>query len=75
MTPQEPELDENGEPIVDEFTSDLSHGITVEYFDKVDQASSILLNFSASILPIRVCTWRFVSASILGAVRITMTSS
>lgn len=44
-TPQESELDDNGEPIVDEFTSDLSHRITVEYFDKVDQASSMLLNF------------------------------
>ena len=44
-TPQEPELDENGEPIVDEFTSDLSYGITVDYFDKVDQASSMLLSF------------------------------
>ena len=44
-TPEEPELDENGEPIVDEFSSDLSYGISEEYFDKVDQASSLLLNF------------------------------
>ena len=39
------ELDENEEPIVDDFTSDISQGITEEYFDKVDQASSMLLNF------------------------------
>ena len=39
------ELNENGEPIVDDFTSDISQGITEEYFDKVDQASSMLLNF------------------------------
>ena len=39
------ELDENGEPIIDDFTSDLSSGITEEYFDKIDQASSMLLSF------------------------------
>ena len=44
-TIQEPELDEIGEPLVDEFTSDLSAGIAEEYFEKVDQASSLLLNF------------------------------
>lgn len=45
-TIQEPELDENGEPLVDEFTSDLSAGIAEEYFEKVDQASSLLLNYN-----------------------------
>ena len=40
----EPELDENGEVYVDELTSDLSEGITEEYFEKVDHASSMLLN-------------------------------
>ena len=42
----EPELDEEGNPIiVEDFTTDLSNGISVEYFDKVDHASTMLRDF------------------------------
>ena len=45
-TTPEPELDEEGNPIVEEdFKSDLSFGIEVAYFDKVDHASSTLVQF------------------------------
>lgn len=42
----EPELDEEGNPIEEEdFKSDLSFGISEEYFEKVDHASTTLVNF------------------------------
>ena len=42
----EPELDEEGNPIVEEdFKSDLSYGIEEAYFEKVDHASTTLVSF------------------------------
>lgn len=41
----EPQLDENEEPLEEDITSDLSFGISEDYFDKVDQASSQLYSF------------------------------
>ncbi|MBR1699671.1 MAG: hypothetical protein IJ714_07805 [Bacteroidales bacterium] len=42
----EPELDEDGNPLVEEdFKSDLSFGIEESYFDKVDHASTTLVQF------------------------------
>lgn len=43
-TTPEPDLAENGEAYIDEMTSDLSEGITEDYFEKVDHASSMLIN-------------------------------
>lgn len=42
----EPELDEEGNPIVaEDFKSDLSFGISEGYFEKVDHASTTLVSF------------------------------
>ena len=47
----EPGLDENRDAHIDEMTSDLSEGITEEYFEKVDYASKRKAPFVKEKLP------------------------